>query len=154
MSALAHLFPGSNMSPYQIVLVKQSFERLRPISMVAAEIFYDKLFEIDPSLRSMFKGDMKRQGSMLMSMIDAAVRGLDNPHALIPMLKSMGARHSHYGVQDVHYATVGNAFLHTLEIGLGEDFIPDVRDAWLKVYGLIASTMLEGAREVPMQNAA
>jgi len=142
------------MSPYQVILVKQSFERLRPISMVAAEIFYNRLFEIDPSLRGMFKGDMQRQGAMLMSMIDAAVRGLDNPNALVPMLKSLGARHSGYGVQDTHYATVGNALLHTLEVGLGEDFIPDVRDAWLKVYGLIATTMLEGAREVPLKSAA
>ena len=86
------------MSPYQVILVKQSFERLRPISMVAAEIFYNRLFEIDPSLRGMFKGDMQRQGAMLMSMIDAAVRGLDNPNALVPMLKSLGARHSGYGV--------------------------------------------------------
>jgi hypothetical protein len=36
-------------------LVQVSFEKVAPIADVAAELFYKKLFELDPSLRKRIK---------------------------------------------------------------------------------------------------
>jgi hemoglobin-like flavoprotein len=86
-----------------------------------------------------------QQGERLMSMIGAAVALLERPHALLPVLRSLGARHAGYGVRDEHYASVGTALLKTLEQGLGEAFTPDVRAAWTVLYGVVSRTMMEAA---------
>jgi len=71
-------------------LVQSSFTKVAPIADKAAEIFYAKLFEMDPSLKSLFKGDMKKQGEKLMSMIGTAVNGLDNLEAIVPAVQNLG----------------------------------------------------------------
>jgi len=114
----------------QITLVQDTFDKIRPISEKAAKLFYNRLFELDPSLKSLFKGDMKTQGKMLMQMLDYAVTGLDRLDTIILAIQNLGIRHAGYGVKDEYYETVGEALLWTLEQGLGKDFTPDVKDAW------------------------
>ena len=138
------------MNPQQIDLVRSSFALVQPIAPQAAALFYANLFEADPALRPLFKGEMAQQGERLMSMIGAAVGMLDRPATLMPVLRKMGARHAGYGVKDAHYATVGAALLKTLEQGLGDAFTTDAREAWTVLYGVIASTMQEAAHEHPV----
>lgn len=135
------------MTPQQIDLVQASFQDVKPIAPAAAELFYQRLFTLDPALRPMFKGDMASQGQKLMTMIGSAVAGLTRLDQLAPVVRQLGARHGGYGVQDSHYGTVGAALLWTLEQGLGEKFTPPVRQAWTEAYGLLAAVMQEGARE-------
>ena len=136
------------MESRQIDLVQQSFAEVKPIAATAAELFYGRLFALDPSLRPLFKGDIVRQGQMLMSMIGAAVAGLRNLDTLAPVVKQLGARHAGYGVRKEHYATVGAALLWTLEQGLGPKFTLDVKLAWADAYALLSSVMQAGAEEV------
>ncbi|MDP2399230.1 MAG: globin family protein [Burkholderiales bacterium] len=133
------------MKQHQISLVQDSFSKVAPIAEAAAEMFYKRLFELDPKLRSLFRGDMKEQGKKLMTMLAAAVRGLDNVEKLVPVLQGLGVRHAGYGVQPKDYDKVGAAFLWTLEQGLGETFTAEVRGAWAEVYGVIAKTMITAA---------
>jgi len=135
------------MTPQQITLVQATFADVRPIATTAAELFYNRLFTLDPALRPLFKGDMGQQGQMLMSMIGAAVIGLKDLERLAPVVRQLGARHVRYGVQAQHYATVGSALLWTLDQGLGDKFTPAVRDAWTQAYTLLADVMLLGAME-------
>ncbi|TWO71032.1 hemin receptor [Caenimonas sedimenti] len=135
------------MTPRQIKLVQASFAQVRPIAATAAELFYNRLFSLDPALRPMFKGDIARQGQMLMSMIGAAVLGLGNLERLAPVVRDLGARHAGYGVRTEHYATVGAALLWTLEQGLGPQFTDEVREAWTAAYGLLSDVMQLGAME-------
>jgi hemoglobin-like flavoprotein len=134
------------MTPEQRILVQNSFEQVLPIADVAAELFYGRLFELDPSLRPLFRGDMKVQGRALMSMIKVAVAGLDNLERIVPAVQSLGKRHATYGVTDGHYNTVAAALLWTLEQGLGETFTPEVKAAWVEVYTILATTMKEAAQ--------
>jgi hemoglobin-like flavoprotein len=129
----------------QIALVQDTFALIAPIADDAASLFYHRLFEIDPRLRPMFKGDMADQRRKLMQMLTAAVKGLNNIERLVPVVEDLGRRHAHYGVADEHYDTVGAALLWTLEQGLGKGFTPDVKDAWATVYGVLASTMKAAA---------
>ena len=135
------------MNETQIQLVQNSFNQVRPIAVTAAELFYNRLFTLGPSLCPMFKGDMAHQGRMLMSMLSAAVNGLTNLAALVPVVRQLGARHATYGVRDEHYATVGSALVWTLEQGLGDAFTLDVRKAWTAAYGVLANTMQASAKE-------
>jgi len=141
------------MNSMQVTLVKQSFEKVAPIADTAAGLFYARLFEIDPSLMRLFRGDIRQQGKMLMHMIGTAVRGLDKPEALVPVLMGLGKRQSGYGVKDEHYDTVAQALLWTLEKGLGPDFTAEVREAWIAAYTLMSKVMQQGARQ-GMQAAA
>ena len=133
------------MNPRQKELVQSSFSKVVPIAGQAADLFYNRLFEIDPSLRPMFPENMKEQKIKLMQMLTAAVKGLDNLETLVPIVRQLGARHIGYGVKDDHYGTVAAALLWTLERGLGETFTPETKEAWVVVYGILASTMKEGA---------
>ena len=133
------------MTPAQKDLVQSTFAKLVPIADQAAALFYGRLFEIDPSLRPLFKGDLVEQGKKLMTMICVAVKGLDTLDELVPAVKNLGRRHATYGVTDAHYDTVGGALLWTLEKGLGSAFTPDVKAAWTTVYTVLATTMKAGA---------
>ena len=133
------------MTPEQKTLVCDSFAQLVPTADAAAVLFYDRLFELDPDLRLMFKGSMAEQRRKLMTMIAAAVKGLDHLDELVPALEDLGRRHAGYGVRDEHYGTVAAALLWTLERGLGEDFTPPVRQAWTDCYGLLAGVMQRAA---------
>jgi hemoglobin-like flavoprotein len=129
----------------QIELVQRTFAVIAPIADDAAALFYRRLFEIDPSLRAMFKADMADQRRKLMQMLTAAVKGLPRLDRLVPVVEDLGRRHAAYGVTDDHYDTVGAALLWTLEKGLGDAFTAEAREAWTTVYGLLASTMKNAA---------
>ena len=131
----------------QKALVQDSFATIATIADDAAVLFYEKLFELDPSLRPMFRGDMAEQRKKLMQMITAAVKGLDRLEQLVPVVQDLGRRHARYGVAESHYDTVGAALLWTLEMGLGKTFTAEMKDAWTAVYVLLATTMKDAARE-------
>lgn len=133
------------MTPEQKVLVQESFQKVVPIADQAAALFYKKLFELDPSIKPMFPNDLEEQGKKLMNMIAAAVNGLDDLDALVPVVQDLGVRHVDYGVTDQHYDTVAAALLWTLEQGLGDDFTPEVKEAWIVVYTVLATTMKDAA---------
>ena len=135
------------MTPQQIELVKKTWVMVVPIADPAAELFYGRLFELEPSYRAMFKHDMTEQGKKLMKTINIAVEALDDVEPLVPTLKQMGADHAGYGVVDRDYNVVGAALLWTLEQGLGEVFTDEVKNAWAAVYEVLANTMKSGAAE-------
>lgn len=134
------------MTNEQIELVTESFEKIAPRADEAAALFYGRLFELDPGLRFQFKGDLGEQGAKLMQMIGVAVRGLGRLDEIVPAVRSLGARHAGYGVEDSHYETVGSALLWTLGQGLGPDFTSETEDAWAAAYTLLAETMKDAAR--------
>lgn len=136
------------MNTTQIELVQSSLAKVLPIADDAAALFYNRLFELDPELRAMFRGDMVEQGRKLMTMISVVVAGLKSLDRIVPAVRALGMRHSAYGVRDEHYDTVGAALLWTLEKGLGADFTDDVREAWTAAYTLLAETMKDAANEV------
>ena len=133
------------MTPLQIQSVQESFALVVPDRELVAKLFYDRLFELDPSLRPLFKGDMVKQGRKLMNMIKLVVHALDNIGGLVPFIAEMGDRHRGYGVRDEHYETVGAALLWTLEKGLQDEFTDHCRQSWTAAYELLATTMKEGA---------
>jgi hemoglobin-like flavoprotein len=136
------------MTPQQIEMVQGTWKKVQPISETAAELFYTKLFALDPALKPLFKGDMKEQGKKLMTMISVAVDGLTRLETIVPAVQALGKRHSKYGVRDKDYDTVAAALIWTLEQGLGDAFTPDVKTAWVTTYGVLSKTMKDAAATV------
>lgn len=137
------------MDTQQIELVQASFKKVRPIADQAAATFYERLFEIAPSYRAMFKNDLKKQGTMLMSTLELAVDSLNNLEAILPAVRSLGQRHAGYGVTAGHYQPVAEAFLWTLDHYLGKEFTPELKEAWVQAYMTLAGVMIESANALP-----
>jgi hemoglobin-like flavoprotein len=132
------------MTPEQKDMVQESFALVVPIADTAGSLFYDRLFELDPTLRDLFRGNIQEQSKKLMQMLSVAVAGLDNLERIVPALHALGRRHVAYGVRPRHFDTVATALLWTLETGLGPRFTAEVRQAWGAVFALVAATMQEG----------
>lgn len=136
----------------KVDLVQSSFAKVQPIADTAAELFYQRLFELSPSLRPLFKGSMEDQQRKLMSTLAIAVEGLRQPAAIIKAVQELGKRHAGYGVKAEYYEVVGEALLWTLEQGLGEAFTPQVRRAWEEAYKFLSEIMKDAAAQVEHQN--
>jgi len=135
----------SPLSAHQIRLIQESWQRVVPIKDQAAELFYARLFELDPSVKKLFKGKLDYQGDKLMTTLNVVVNSLDNLGEIEAMLQAMGKRHIIYSVEAAHFETVGAALLWVLEQGLGDYFTEEVKEAWVIAYGLIADTMKQAA---------
>ena len=134
------------MTPEKIALVQDSFSKVAPIAETAADIFYDRLFEIAPEVRPLFPEIMTDQKKKLMQMLATAVNGLKDLDAIVPAVQNLGARHEAYGVKEEHYDSVGAALLFTLGKGLGDDFTPEVEAAWAETYGVLAGVMIDAQK--------
>ena len=132
------------MNTEEIALVRASWANLASSQARSAEVFYTRLFEAHPEVRPLFKGEMDEQGEKLMRMIGKAVAALDDLEPLDRVIKMMGARHSGYGVHDDDYEKLADALFWTLEQGLGDEFTPATRAAWVSVYDDLADMMREG----------
>jgi hemoglobin-like flavoprotein len=131
------------MTPRQVDLIRGSWTSVEPIQDVAADLFYARLFELDPALRRLFRNtDMDQQKKVLMQTLTVVVKSLDRLDQLVPAIEALGRRHAGYGVRPEHYETVGAALLWTLGQGLGEAFTPELERAWTEAYSTIASVMI------------
>lgn len=137
------------MDANKILLVRNSWQQVLPIKDTAANLFYGQLFELDPALKPLFKGDMLEQGRKLMAMINTVVNNLDNLVPVLETVQEMGRRHVSYGVTAAHYDTVGNALIWTLAQGLGPQFTQAVKDAWVEAYTTLSSAMKQAAYGKP-----
>ncbi len=129
------------MTAEQIELVQRTWRSILPVGDTAAELFYGKLFSLDPALKALFKNDMKDQGRNLTAMMSVAVGALSRPERITVAVRELGRRHVAYGVKPRHYEVVATALLWMLEKSLGEAFTPEVRDAWSSTYAFLADTM-------------
>jgi hemoglobin-like flavoprotein len=142
------------VNPENIRLVQQSWKKVVPIAEQAAAMFYEELFSLDPSLKVLFKSEMKAQGRKLTSMLNTAVVNLARLEAILPAVHELGRRHVGYGVEPAHYETVGTALISTLEKGLGSEFTPAVSAAWVEAYTALATVMQTAAAEIEAPQTA
>jgi hemoglobin-like flavoprotein len=130
------------VSPDQIVLVRTSWPLIADHADSLTARFYEHLFAIDDTAARLFTGvDMAAQRQKLAQALAVVVKALDDVDRLLPAISALGKRHAHYGVQDRHFDSVGEALLHALSDTLGSAFSAELRTAWAVAYALIASVM-------------
>lgn len=133
------------MDVVQIHLLRKSFATIERHADVAALLFYQRLFEIEPSLRHLFCTPIDVQGDRLMESLALFLSLLERPGDLRRELEALGARHVQYGTQAHHYAMVHDALFDMIERIHGPQLTPELRVAWEELFSIIASTMQEGA---------
>ncbi len=141
------------MTPEQINLIQQNFASIAPQAEAVATVFYNRLFAIKPALQLLFPADLTEQKKKLMATLGVAIKSLNQPDALVPVLENLGRKHALYGVRENHYDTVGAALLLTLRDALGKEFTADAHAAWAEMYGFVAATMKRAAREMTIETA-
>lgn len=114
----------------------------------AADIFYSKLFALDPSIQFLFAGDLDQQKRRLMAMFHVAVRGLDKLDDMLPALVDLGKRHAGYKVRPEHYDTMGKALLFMVQQELGDECTEEILMAFGEAYGRWSSAMKQGQAEI------
>jgi nitric oxide dioxygenase len=143
----AQIDGARTVTPEQIQRVRSTFAKVAASQGQAAAMFYRRLFELEPSLRPLFKGDMTAQGARLMASLRHVVGALDRLERVLPALRKLGRRHAAHGVRPEHYATVGEALIWTLEQGLGATFTRETRRAWIDAYAGLVWPMIAAAEE-------
>ena len=135
------------MTPEQKMLIRSTFQVLASDADTLAARFYCRLFELDPSMRSMFKISIRQQGHKFMDMLNSVVESLEQLDEVVTVVWQSGKRHGGYGVREEHYDTVREALFGAIAEQLGEQYTPAVEAAWKEVYDLMAATMKQAAAE-------
>jgi hemoglobin-like flavoprotein len=133
------------MTAEQKRLVEDSYAGLQPVVDLIGDIFYSRLFELDPALKELFPFDMSGQSEKLTAAIGAAVSSLSCMDRLEVAMEHLGIRHTAYGVKPSHYDAVREALLWTLRMGLGPGFNVEIRQAWSEFYATLSNAMMRGA---------
>ena len=133
-------------------LIRSTFLEVDRISQVFALTFYQRLFELDPQLRSLFHTDIEEQSRKLMQFLRQLVESVEHPEDIVPALESLGRRHATYGVREEHYETVGAALLWAFVQVLGGGFTAEARAAWEGLYVRVAEIMKRAVRINPVPN--
>jgi len=133
--------PVPGMSAEQRRLVRQSYESIGDLAVSMSLLFYGRLFEIDPSARSLFHGDLAQQARKLTDTLSAIVESLDQFEIMAPRLAALGRQHAGYGVRPHHYDTVTTAIVWALGQAIGADFDLATREAWRAALTAISNVM-------------
>lgn len=133
------------MDARKVRLVRESFQTIATDGPRVGETFYQELFAIDPTLRSMFRNSMDDQNKKLIAALTLIVRSLTSPEDVATPIEKLAVKHLQYGVKPEHYTYVGNALLRTLRSRLGADFTPELCEAWTETFRMLTRTMTNAA---------
>jgi len=133
------------MTVDQIALVQKTWKIFRCMKPVlVGDVFYSKLFLMQPELRKIFPADMNQQYKKLIDMMSLIVARLEKFNDLTDDIIALGCRHAGYGVKPEHYKFVGKALLWTLQQGLGNDWTKEIEEAWTSCYAHLSEAMIQG----------
>lgn len=136
------------MRQLQIDLVQKSWRKILPKKEATAEMFFAKLFELDPALRGVVNGNLAEQGFKLMQLLNTVIEELNDWDEVAPLVQVLGVKLSKNGVKDEDYEIIRTALITTLTNTLGTEFKEDIKLAWIAVYTELIATMKQAACEL------
>ena len=81
----------------------------------------------------------------LIEMLDTALQMLGpDTDLLADIMHDLGVKHIRYGVAPDMFPRMGEALMHALEVSLGKDFTPEIREAWDETYWALSNEMIMG----------
>ena len=95
--------------------------------------FYERLFEIHPVAKPMFK-DPTKQGQFLVALFSFVFTAIDSKDNFNKRLASLANSHNEKGVKATEYGLIGTVMFYTLKKCLGADYTREVDIAWKKIF--------------------
>lgn len=136
----------SASSELSIEILEQSFNKIKPNAQEFVVSFYENLFLAYPEVKPLFAHvEMNVQYKKLLNSLILVVENLRNSEALGPVLEALGARHVGYGTLPKYYRPVVETLLKTFEQYLGQDWTPEIEQAWVTAFRKITTLMLKGS---------
>lgn len=144
------------MIPAQLRLLQRSFSKIEPVAEQFGTIFYERLFAIAPEMRPLFRTDIKAQQSKFMKVIAEVVQlhlramislpatAQVSGEVMIPGAFWSGKLHAAYGVRMEDFDSMKQALIWALRQTLGNDLTPEVEEAWVAAYDIVARAMKTG----------
>lgn len=133
------------LSDDEIDSLQESLVYLQERKHLAASLFYENLFAIDPSLRPLFDDDLTEQSNKALFAFGAVVAQIHDIDLCREMTSGLARRHVGYGVTPEHYPKVGKAVILTVSMVMEEAMTPQIETAWQKAYDAVSSAMIETA---------
>jgi hemoglobin-like flavoprotein len=132
----------ADLTPREVESVRKSWQSIVLAGDTAINMFYRRLFAIDPEAHALFADtEMAHQRAKFLETFSLFVKNIDDLAALEERLRQLGDRHFASGVEARHYESVRKALRMTLEGGLGQTLDAEASDAWNKAYDRIAGLM-------------
>jgi hemoglobin-like flavoprotein len=122
-------------------LIRESFLRFEPALDLVGQLFYLKLFRLDPALRKRFAGSVEAQGRKFSAAMKLAMISLGHEDGLGPTLKLLGVRYRQLGIRARHYRTMAKALVWTLDQSLEQSFNRETKEAWNTLLGQLTRAM-------------
>lgn len=135
------------LTEQEIRTVKETWGIVITKKLAAGQLFYNRLFEIAPDVKHLFKEDISEQADKLVSMVTIIAAKLNKLDEVLKEVDFLARKHNKYGAKPEHYKAVGEALLWTLEQGLHDKWTPEVKGAWTKVYTILSSAMIQVQNE-------
>ena len=111
-------------------LIRESFVRLEPAIDLVGQLFYLKLYRLDPAFRDRFGGDPEILGRKFMAGVKLTIVSLRHEDCLTPVIKLLGLRQRQLGMKVRDYRTMAKAWMWTLERSLEQSLTRQAKDAW------------------------
>lgn len=136
-------------TPRQVQLVRESFDQVRGMAGTLSQLFYGRLFTLDPDLRPMFRNDLQLQGAKLVATLTTVLDSADALDRIRPQLRELGRKHLDYGTKPEHYDVVASALLWSVGHAVEHGFDAEVQEAWSSLVDEIIGEMRRGAADGP-----
>jgi hemoglobin-like flavoprotein len=122
-------------------LIRESFVRLEPAIDLVGQLFYLKLYRLDPSFRDRFGGDPETLGRKFMAGVKLTIVSLKHEDCLTPIIKLLGLRQRQLGMKVRDYRMMSKAWMWTLERSLDKSLTKQTKDAWTVLLGQITRVL-------------
>jgi hemoglobin-like flavoprotein len=128
----------------QLVLVRTSYERIRVVRTLFADLFHRRLFLVAPRLELILPADPTRRDAAFLELVDMVVQRLDRLDLLLPTLAAQARSWSKRDVLDGDYVLAGKALAWTVEQVIKE---PAAIVAWRDAFDFLAGVMRRAASD-------
>jgi hemoglobin-like flavoprotein len=118
------------LTPEQKRRIRESFLKLAPALDLVGQLYFFKLFRLDPAFRRRFGADTEMQGRKFMAAVKLGLISLNHDDGLVPIIKLLGVRYRQMGLKVRDYRTMTKALIWTLERSLETKFTPKTKEAW------------------------
>jgi hemoglobin-like flavoprotein len=121
---------GIALTAKQKRLIRESFLKLEPAYDLVGQLFFRKLYRLDPWFRDRFAGPVEVQGRKFMAGLKLGIIALNYDDGLTPVIRLVGVRNRRSGIKVRHYRIMAKALIWTLEQSLEKRFTRETKDAW------------------------
>ena len=135
------------LCPSDIALAEASFRKINRHADEAAALFFTRLYEFDPVLRTVAAADHTTRKREFIRLLGTIVHRLDCLDLLRDHVRELASPHSTLVAAEEHHHSVGAAFFWMLEQVLGTDFTPAVYAAWMSIFRLLSADIKASSQE-------